>query len=385
MPASTDFMVHGDEFAQGYVTRRRAAVRAPAVPALDPQDARRRAARARGSRRAVPRGRARPRRRHHSLPVAQPRRGAGGPVHAAARRARSTSSARGYMLIRVRALPERILALFLGTPGHRRVPARRCERRGRGRLRASDRSRVVPVGVPAGHVPRVLARRSRRRAARAARAVSDIGDLTRVDLELDKPRDPAQHGGGARRADRRRAQARGGDGPAAPRRRDADPDRSTRRGSSGSCSRCRRCRCAAIASRSPIAASSSSARENLDVIPLGQLLCELTPGLLVPLGMDIVPRVSPEVLARALGHRAGVVTVFTTDNRPFQVARGRVHDARAPLAREARGRSRPRRSTTPPSRAPRRRSSTTRSAGSRCGASPTRPIARRCRPATTTK
>jgi hypothetical protein len=59
--------------------------------------------------------------------------------------------------------------------------------------------------------------------------------------------------------------------------------------------------------------------ENLDVIPLGQLLCELAPGLLVPLGMDIVPRVSAEVLARALGHQSGVVTVFTTDNRPFQV------------------------------------------------------------------
>jgi hypothetical protein len=62
--------------------------------------------------------------------------------------------------------------------------------------------------------------------------------------------------------------------------------------------------------------------ENLDVIPLGQLLCELTPGLLVPLGMDIVPRVSPEVLARALGHAPGVVTVFTSDNRPFQVPEG---------------------------------------------------------------
>jgi hypothetical protein len=60
--------------------------------------------------------------------------------------------------------------------------------------------------------------------------------------------------------------------------------------------------------------------ENLDVIPLGQLLCELTPGLLVPLGMDVVPRVSPEVLGRALGHGAGLVTVFTADGRPFQVS-----------------------------------------------------------------
>ena len=59
--------------------------------------------------------------------------------------------------------------------------------------------------------------------------------------------------------------------------------------------------------------------ENLDVIPLGQLLCELAPGLLVPLGMDVVPRVSSEVLARALGHQAGVVTVFTASGPPFQV------------------------------------------------------------------
>jgi hypothetical protein len=36
--------------------------------------------------------------------------------------------------------------------------------------------------------------------------------------------------------------------------------------------------------------------------------------------MDIVPRVTPEVLARALGHSTGVVTVFTSDNRPFQVS-----------------------------------------------------------------
>ena len=36
--------------------------------------------------------------------------------------------------------------------------------------------------------------------------------------------------------------------------------------------------------------------------------------------MDVVPRVSSDVLARALGHQAGVVTVFTTDGRPFQVS-----------------------------------------------------------------
>ena len=90
MPAATDFMVHGDEFAQGYVREGDLPFAAPAVPALDPQAAGRRAARRRGSRRALPRGRARPRRRHHPLPVAQPRRGAGRAVHAGLARARST-------------------------------------------------------------------------------------------------------------------------------------------------------------------------------------------------------------------------------------------------------------------------------------------------------
>ncbi len=57
-----------------------------------------------------------------------------------------------------------------------------------------------------------------------------------------------------------------------------------------------------------------------DVLPLGQLLSELAPGLLVPVGLDLVPRVSPEVLAQALGHNSGVVTVFPQDGRPFQIS-----------------------------------------------------------------
>ena len=213
--------------------------------------------------------------------------------------------------------------LFLGTPGHRRVPARRRERRGRGRLRASDRSRVVPVGVPGRHVPRVLARRSRRRAARARSRSATSRDLTRVDLELERPRDPRRARRRRRRVDRRRAPARGRDGPAAPRGRDADPARARRRGSSASCSRCRRCRCAAIASRSPIAASSWSARENLDVIPLGQLLCELTPG---PARAARHGRRAARVArgararARPRGRRASPCS--RADGRPFQVTEG---------------------------------------------------------------
>ncbi|MEM9493363.1 MAG: hypothetical protein AAGC55_29715, partial [Myxococcota bacterium] len=59
--------------------------------------------------------------------------------------------------------------------------------------------------------------------------------------------------------------------------------------------------------------------EDIDVVPLGQLMCELAQGLLVPLGMDLVPRVAPDVLARALGHGAGVLTVFPHSGAPFQV------------------------------------------------------------------
>ena len=64
------------------------------------------------------------------------------------------------------------------------------------------------------------------------------------------------------------------------------------------------------------------ASEDLDVIPLGQILCELAPGLLVPLGMDLVPRVAPDVLGRALGHGAGLLTVFPHDGKPFQISEG---------------------------------------------------------------
>jgi FtsH ternary system domain X7 len=71
--------------------------------------------------------------------------------------------------------------------------------------------------------------------------------------------------------------------------------------------------------------------ENLDIIPLGQLMSELSPGLLVPLGLDIVPRVSPEVLARAIGHHGGLVTVFCVDGPPFQIA----DSALVPLERRA--------------------------------------------------
>jgi hypothetical protein len=71
--------------------------------------------------------------------------------------------------------------------------------------------------------------------------------------------------------------------------------------------------------------------EDIDVLPLGQLLCELTPGLLVPLGMDLVPRVGAAVLAQSLGHEPGKLTVFPHRAPPFHIP----ESALAPLERRA--------------------------------------------------
>jgi hypothetical protein len=57
----------------------------------------------------------------------------------------------------------------------------------------------------------------------------------------------------------------------------------------------------------------------LDVIPLGTLLTRHA-GVLMPLGLEVVPRVSADVLATALGHGPGIVTVLTADGPPFQLA-----------------------------------------------------------------
>lgn len=72
---------------------------------------------------------------------------------------------------------------------------------------------------------------------------------------------------------------------------------------------------------------------DIDIVPLGQPLAELAKGLLVPLGMDLVPRVAPDVLAAALGHGAGVLTVFPHEGRAFQVSEA----ALVPLERRAIG------------------------------------------------
>lgn len=73
------------------------------------------------------------------------------------------------------------------------------------------------------------------------------------------------------------------------------------------------------------------ARDNVDVVPLGTLLSELAPGLFIPLGMDLVPRVAPDVLAEALGHGTGKITVFPLDQQPFFIT----EDKFGPLERRA--------------------------------------------------
>ncbi len=82
----------------------------------------------------------------------------------------------------------------------------------------------------------------------------------------------------------------------------------------------------AVTSRGTLVVASGE----LDVIPLGTLLTSAA-GVLIPLGLEVVPRVSPEVLAGALGHGPGMITVLTQDGPPFQLAESELR----PLERRA--------------------------------------------------
>ena len=318
MPASTDFMVHGDEFTQGYVHEgdlpfnrllfRLSVRKIPGADRLSPED---RAdlflAVAHGLSDGIIRYLWR-NRVEAQAGLFNPRTTSAFDDHA---------RDRGYMWIRVRNLPERILQLFLGTPG---IDV----------FKPAGANAAVAVGyehpidlascqsVFAAETFHVFWPNDRVDQLPGPLALSDIGDLTRVDLELDKPRAPAEHSGGA--ADPIGVELRLAAAMGPPRRVVATLIPVNQ---------------AARLKRILFALPPVSLRgqrisytdrgvlvvgtENLDVIPLGQLLCELTPGLLVPLGMDVVPRVSPEVLARALGHATGIITVFTPDGKPFQI------------------------------------------------------------------
>jgi hypothetical protein len=318
MPAQTDFMVHGDEFAQAYVREGDL----PFARLLF-----------RLSIRKVPGGERLALEDRADLYLAVAHGLADGIIRylwrnkveaqAGLFNPRTTSAFddhardRGYMWIRARNLPERILALFLGTPGidvFRPAGANAAVAVGYAHPidLASCQSMFPPetfhVFWPVDRVD-VLP---------GPLELSDIADLTRIDLELEKPRDPRVHGGSGAESigvDLRLAAAMG-----PPRRVVATliPLEHA--------SRLKRILFALppVSLRGHRVAATERGllvvgSENLDVIPLGQLLCELAPGLLVPLGMDIVPRVSPDVLSRALGHSGGLVTVFTPDNRPFQL------------------------------------------------------------------
>jgi hypothetical protein len=321
MPAQTDFMVHGDEFAQGYIKEgelpfqrllfRLSIRKLPGGDHLDADD--------RGDLfLAVARGLADGIIRYLWRNRVEAQAGLFTPGSTSAFDDRQ--SERGYMLIRARALPERILQLFMGTPGIDVFrPAGANAAVAVGYEHPIDLASCASVFPP--ETFHVFWPNDRVDVLPGPLTLSDIADLTRVDLELDKPRDPAQHIGGAAEAigvELKLAAAMGPPrrvvatlipvehGPRLKRILFALPPVSLRGHR------------VAATDRGILVIGS----ENLDVIPLGQLLCELTPGLLVPLGMDVVPRVSPEVLARALGHQAGIVTVFVTDGKPFQVNEG---------------------------------------------------------------
>ncbi len=69
----------------------------------------------------------------------------------------------------------------------------------------------------------------------------------------------------------------------------------------------------------------------LEFIPLGQMFQQVAPGVLVPVGHELVPRVSPEVLVHHLGAGGDSLTFFTLEEGPVRLARS----AFAPLSRQA--------------------------------------------------
>ncbi|MDX2092377.1 MAG: hypothetical protein SFX73_31225 [Kofleriaceae bacterium] len=321
MPASMDFMVHGDEFAQGYVKEgdlpfakllfRLSIRKLPGGEHLETED--------RGELfLTVARGLSEGIIRYLWRNRVEAQAGLFTPGSTSAFEDRGGD--RGYMLIRVRALPERILALFLGTPG---IDVFRPA--GANAAVAVGYEHPIDLGSCSSVFPtdtfHVFWPGDRVDVLPGPLALSDIADLTRVDLDLERAKDPSAHEGAAPSpigVDLKLAASMGpprrvvatliplAHGPRLKRILFALPPVSLRGHR------------VAITDRGILVIGS----ENLDVVPLGQLLCELTPGLLIPLGMDVVPRVTPEVLARALGHGAGLVTVFTADGTPFQVSEG---------------------------------------------------------------
>ncbi|MBA3542185.1 MAG: hypothetical protein H0T79_21400, partial [Deltaproteobacteria bacterium] len=195
MPAQTDFMVHGDEFAQGYMKEgdlpfsrllfRLSIRKLPGGQQLGPDD--------RGELfLAVARGLSDGIIRYLWRNRVEAHAGLFTPNATSAFEEQGRE--RGYMLIRARNLPERILALFLGTPG---IDVFRPA--GANAAVAVGYAHPIALASCASVFPNdtfhVFWPNDRVDVLPGPLAMSDIGDLTRVDLELDKPRDPTQHGG----------------------------------------------------------------------------------------------------------------------------------------------------------------------------------------------
>ncbi len=232
-----------------------------------------------------------------------------------------------YLLIRVRDLPERILDLFIATPGVDvfRLAAPQVAVQV-GFAHVIDLSSCTTVFDDSGfylfwgQTP-YEGRTDRVDVIDGPLELSGIENLTRIRLELERPKehtklDATEHDevGVSIRLAPSLAPPRNVIATLIPRSQAAMLKRlvyflprSTLRGHR-----------VAVTDRGIILVS----KEDIDVVPLGQLLSELAPGLLVPLGMDLVPRVAPDVLAKALGHGAGMLTVFPHGETPFQVSEG---------------------------------------------------------------
>jgi len=222
-----------------------------------------------------------------------------------------------YPLMRVRHLPERILELFLGTPGidvFRPVSANVAVAVGWAHpVELASVASLLPddafhVFWPGDRVD-VLA---------GPLELSRLADLTRIDLELEGVREPRQGDvvaadavGVALRLAPAAGLARRVSATLIPLAQTAHFKRLVYLLPPPALRGLR----VAVTDRGIVVVSS----QDLDVVPLGTLLTELAPGILVPIGMEVVPRVSPEVLATALGHGSGVLTVFTPAGAPFQL------------------------------------------------------------------
>ena len=224
---------------------------------------------------------------------------------------------RSYLLMKLREVPERIVELFISVPGidvFKPVgPAAAVALGYQHPIELSSCASVFGEGTFhlfwAGDRVDTIA---------APLAMSKLGNLTKVDIELERPRAPSEMAARAPAligVSLDLAAAQG-----APRRVAAalipleHAERLKRLVFLLPPSSLRGQRIAAT-DRGILIVSSGT----LDLMPLGDLFGEFAPGLLVPVGMELVPRVSPDVVVRALGHTAGMITVFGRDRRPFQL------------------------------------------------------------------